>query len=227
MKKTFLIIAIFFASLNLYGAKVVSGPDENGRLYNTAYFDIETDVQPVVLGSIKYSKRAGFDWSEMYKSLDNFTANSATYKISGRIEIPKSIKTKKVYVTLGENIKFWKQLCCTFNKLSSTDILKANSNKTRIKLSTFVNGIEMLASSDILTETKNDNFGSRYVEFEIKLIINVATDKDYSSDVKARMGKIIRKFNDTFKAVKIQVAPKSRSYKSKWVSANIYVMDDE
>ena len=49
---------MLFATLNLYAAKVVtSEPDENGRLYNTAYFDIKPKGAAAVYDVITYTKR--------------------------------------------------------------------------------------------------------------------------------------------------------------------------
>ena len=228
MKKILLIVAMIFVTLNLHAAKATTnGPDENGRLYGHAFFDIETDVQSPVLGAIKYSKRAGFDWNELFKNLKTLTANTVTYKVSGRIEIPKNISSEKVYITLGKDIKFWKKTaCCGAAGMSNTNDMKATYNDSVFKLTTFINGEEMLASSDILTNTKDDGFGARYVEYEIRLFINIDKTK-YAATVQSKMYKYISSLNNTFKSVKLQAAPKSRSYKNKWVNTNIYVMDDE
>jgi len=226
MKKIVLVMAILFASLSLNAAKM-AGPDENGRIYNTAYFDILTDVQSPVLGVISYSKRAGgFDWTKLNENLANFSANQVTYKVTGRIEIPSSIETDSVYVSLGKNIKFWNATCCDSEYTETCNYLK-NKSRTVFKLSSAINGKEVLASDAILAKTKKDAFGGKYVEFEIKFYIMLASDKDYRRKVKAKILKLFNKnFNQYFSNFKIQVAPKSRTYDSKWVEPKIYVLDE-
>lgn len=216
-----------FATLNLNAAKATNGPDEFGRLYNYAFYDIKTNEQGVLPGAIEYSKKDGFDWTVLHTNLEDFSATEATYKVSGRIEVPKNITTKKVYVTLGKAIKFWLEIYKGDNSIGRSSQKKGSYNKSILKLVTSINDKAVLGANDILASTKSDKFGNRYVNFEILLSISLLSDKGYLAKVQKGIDSYVSVYNETFESIKIQVAPKSRSYKSKFVDADIYVMDNE
>jgi hypothetical protein len=229
MKILNLLLAAGMA-MSLNAAKL-AGPDENGRLYNTAYFDIKADTQSPVFDVIGYSKRAGtFNWSKLYKQLENFNADTVEYNIKTRIEIPNDIKTSSVYVTIGDNFSYiltsggnWSEN----EELEVTTETKSSSSRSRIYLNTKVNGKTIASGSSILATVKKDDFANNYVDLEISFNIDLCDDKDYIPTHKKHMSTVVAKnIGAKFDSIKIKVAPKSRTFQSKWVEPKIYVMDE-
>ncbi len=233
MKKIMMIAIIFIATLNLQAAKV-AGPDENGRLYNTAYLDIKSDTQAPVYDIIGYSKRAGtFNWEKIYNSLGAFNADRIEYIVKTRIEIPKDILTNDVYITVGKNFYMRTKTnngCCSdlskSTKLYPTTEIKSGSSESFISLTTKINKQAIQSSTAILTKTKKDTFGNRYVDLEIIFLVDIA-DKKYVASSKERIGMVVKNnLYSKLDTIKIKVAPKSRTFQSKWVEPKIYVMDE-
>ena len=139
IKKT---IAAFLITSSLFEGTAGSGSD--GRLMSTAYFDVETKSQPPILDYIKYSKRASFDTKQYISTLQAITSNAGdvTVYIHGRIIVPDSIKSKKVYMYVGTLY---------------------NSNK-----SIYYNNSKIPQDANyFLVDTKVDNFENRYVDYKI------------------------------------------------------------
>jgi len=222
MKKIVLVMAILFASLNLNAAKM-AGPDENGRIYNTAYFDVISGDQPPVLDVITYSKRVGtFDWSKLMKQMETSQSKIVKIKITARIEVPHEIKTDKVYVTEGEFYKLLKTLkdyswkTEWHNKPSFT---YSDSNPLNIRVQTFWNDKLQSAQDVLLVQTKKDAFGNKYVDY--KLVIEFADYNKYKNN-----DYMARTYKTEFEKIKFKIAPKSRTFQSKWVEPKIYVLDE-
>ena len=232
MKKMILIIAMMFVALNLQAGKV-TGPDDNGRIYNTAYFDVKSDTQATVYDVITYSKRAGtFNWEKVYKSLHNFNADKIEYIIKTRIEVPQDITTPSVYITIGDNYYF---RYLTDNgqystpeedtKLKPTSEEESWNYSSLIVLSTKINDQAIQSGTVILTKTKKDTFGNRYVDLEISFFLDVA-DKGKATSRKI-IGTIVKNnLSSKLDTIKIKIAPKSRTFQSKWVEPKIYVLDE-
>lgn len=233
MKKIVLIVAIAIASLNLYAAKI-NIPDDNGRIYNTAYFDIKSDTQSPVYDVINYSKRAGtFDWEKIYASLSNFNADKIEYIIKTRLEVPSDITTPEVYITVGENFNF-RYLTTGSNysavkvdgKLEPTTKTESRGSHSLIVLNTKIGEQHIKSGTTILSKTKNDSFGNRYVDLELSFLLDVA-DEEYAAKTREVIGTVIKNnLSSKLDTIKIKVAPKSRTFQSKWVEPKIYVLDE-
>lgn len=231
MKKLFkgLLLAGILAS-SVSAAKVATA-DEFGRLYNTAYFDIKTDKQSPVFDIIGYSKRAGtFDWTKLYNVLSTVDADKIEFKVSARVEVPQGITTDDVYISTGENIVFQKENCCKLREkitLSNTSMTKSSSSRSVFLFSTLFNDNKITTGNALLTKSKNDNFGNRYVDLALVMTVDMADDKDYIPSTKANLQSVIKHNFDKFlSGIKIKVAPKSRTFQNKWVEPKIYVMDE-
>jgi hypothetical protein len=221
-----LLIAGMALSLN---AAKLEGPDENGRLYDTAYFDVKADAQSPVLDLIGYSKRTGtFDWSKIYTQLKTFNADIVEYKIKTRVEIPAEITTDSIYVTVGDNFYFnvssggnWSEA----EILTKTVETKSSGRTAVINFTTTVNDEKLTSGNAILAKTKKDNFGSKYIDLEMTFKIDDSGEKLASH--KTYMATVVAKnLGPKFDTIKIKVAPKSRSFQSQWVEPKIYVMND-
>jgi len=224
MKKIVLVMAILFASLNLQAAKV-AGPDENGRIYNTAYFDVLSGDQPPVLDVITYSKRIGtFDWLKLMKQMDTSKSKIVKIRISTRIEVPSEIKTDKVYVTEGE---FYNDLStlrfvggANKGKWYNNPSFKYDQwNSLNIRVQSFWNDKLQGAQDVLLVQTKKDAFGNKYIDY--KLVIEFADYSDYHNN-----DYMARSYKESLSKIKFKIAPKSRTFQSKWVEPKIYVLDE-
>ncbi|MAC85293.1 MAG: hypothetical protein CL624_14275 [Arcobacter sp.] len=224
LSKITLVLGLFLGQV--FAATGTSGVDENGRLWGSAYFDIISGVQTPVLGAMKYTNRTGFDWTKVYDNVKNFGAKELTYKISARAVIPGSITTDSAYITFGKNIKFWDYVSYYKAEIDSpASSLKVNSYPI-YKLSAKVNEKELIVSDFTIAKIKQDDFGTRYIDFEINLIINLSSREDLGKQ-KLLVPKVIEKFYaKKMNAIRIKIAPKSRSFESKWQNAKIYVMDE-
>ena len=220
-----LLIAGMALSLN---AAKLTGPDDNGRLYNTAYFDTVPEGGSPILGTINYSKRVGtFDWSLLSKDIKNLHSN-AKFKISTRIEIPSEITTNEVYLTIGETYNFmYKNDSAYVGLAEGLDPMPTWSGKqdtgVQYALSTKFND-KVHASSDVfLSKLKKDAFGNNYVDLVLEFKILMTTSA-------VRVPLVPKSFDTLIvpllSQIKIKVAPKSRTYQSKWIEPKIYVMDE-
>ena len=216
-------MAILFASLNLQAAKV-AGPDENGRIYNTAYFDVISSGQPPVLDVISYSKRVGsFDWSKFVKQAENSKAQGFKIKISARIEVPSDIKTPKVYVTEGSFYSDLAELnCMSGNGIkcfwSKEPKLKAKRHLS-IEIKSFWNDKLQSDQDVLLVKPKSDAFGNRYIDY--RLTIELFDDNKFYGN-----GYMARSYEESLAKIKFKIAPKSRTFQNKWVEPKIYVLDE-
>jgi len=228
MKKIVLVMAILFASLNLNAAKV-AGPDENGRLYNTAYFDVSPVGGSPILGTISYSKRIGtYDWSKLNNQINNLK-QSATFKISTRVEVPSSIETNDIYITTGKIYTFssynefyyrsWKKPLYQITKWKG----KRKDEQVQYLLLTKVNNKAQSSTDITLAKTKKDDFGNRYVNLTLEFTILFPTE---ASHLEGSKNQFVSNILPLLKEIKIKVAPKSRTYESKWVEPKIYVLDE-
>ena len=233
MKKIILIVGMIFVTLNLYAAKAVTATaDDNGRLYNTAFFDIKPEGTSAVYDVIGYTKRPKtFNWEKMYKVLENFKGDKIELVISTRVEIPADITTDSVYITTGETYYLNTQIdhsCCGNKKITSKENLKrtkSDNSRGYYNLSTFINDKKMEGTNSKLVKTKKDAFGNKYIDLKISFKVDLQ-DKgsDYiyfTPDHDVRLT-----FSKLFEEITVQVAPKSRTYQSKWVYPNLYVMDE-
>ena len=208
-----LLIAGMALSLN---AAKLTGPDENGRLYNTAYFDITVDGQSPILDVISYSKRVGtFDWSKLDKQIKSIKTHMK-FKIATRVQIPSEFKTNSVYITVGDIYGF-RVDGSNFNPRDD----KQFSNDAIFELLVTANDSKFIGSSSILTPVKKDEFGNSYVE--LNLMFNVIVG---SSSYTATYPQYKKNIASKLAEIKIKVAPKSRTFQSKWVEPKIYVMDE-
>lgn len=217
-------------AMSLNAAKL-KGPDENGRLYNTAYFDIKADTQSPVFDVISYSKRSGtFDWSKLYNQLSSFNADKIEYTIKTRVEIPSEFTTNEVYITIGNTFYFnltsggnWKES----ESLSETTKEASTDYYTVLLLTSSANDTKIASSNSILVKTKKDTFGNRYTDLEIKFIVDMVDGTDYIPSHRKHLAAVVSKnIGAKLEAIKIKVAPKSRTFQNKWVEPKIYVMDE-
>lgn len=196
MKKIVLayMIGLSILMTNVFAAS--TNGSNNGKLYNTAYFDVVLKSQGPMLDYIKYSKRASFDTKQFLGTINKIKENNIVVKVHGRIEIPKHIITPQVYVTVGTS--YYEDI---YGGNRATKEVFYNNSKDKQQAEYY------------LTDTKNDKFGNRYIEY--KFLMNYS--KPYNMESKS-----VALPNN----VKFMVAPKSRGFKSKFQSAEIYVFEE-
>lgn len=232
MKKIVLVMAILFASLSLNAAKAITvEPDENGRLYSTAYFDIKPEGASAVYDVITYTKRPKtFHWEKLYEVLKSFKGDKLELDITTRVEIPADITTNSVYVTIGKTYYFhigldhWSDKKKAPTVKDQTKQTKSDSSTALYTFKTSLNGKPMSGSDSMLVKTKKDAFGSNYVDLKISFYMDLQDDDDYlhftpEYDVR-------RAFSKLLDGVSIKVAPKSRTFQNKWQNPKIYVLDE-
>ena len=142
------IVAIFLITSSLFASTTGSGSD--GRLFNTAYFDVTLKSQNPMLDYIKYSKRGSFDIEQYLSTVNKIGEKWITVNIQGRIIVPSSIKTKQVYVSLGK-----------------AEYVYSDGNGG--KWIYYNNSKQYQNSEYFAVDTKKDIFGNRYVDFNLKL----------------------------------------------------------
>lgn len=164
--------------------------DEHGRLWNTAYFDINLKSQGPMLDYIKYSKRASFDIKHFLDTLHKISETNITAKIHGRIVVPETITTEKVYINIGP--KYLR------DSSSYGKYVYYNNSKNYQNAEYF------------LVDTKKDKFGSRYIDYKIAL--NYQYPKDMSTkslsaptEIKFTMAPKTRGFKNKFEDARIYV----------------------
>jgi len=233
MKKMILVMAILFASLNLYAAKAVtSEPDENGRLYSTAYFDIKPEGAAAVYDVINYTKRPKtFDWEKMYSVLKVFKGDKIELVITTRVEIPAEITTNQVYLTIGKTYYYNMTVdhaCCNqpekWYGAQNSKVKKSSAGKGLYTFTTSINNKAMNGTDSMLVKTKKDAFGNKYVDLKINFKVDL---QDSSEKLYFSPDRDIRKaFSKLFENISIKVAPKSRTFQNKWQNPKIYVLDE-
>jgi len=232
MKKIILVMAILFANLNLYAAKALTvEPDENGRLYSTAYFDIKPEGASAVYDVITYTKRPkSFNWEKFYTALKSFKGDKLELVISTRVEIPADITTSSVYITIGKTYYFyigldhWSDKKKAPTRKEFTKMTKSDNSTALYKFTTSLNEKVMSGSDSMLVKTKKDAFGNNYVDLKINFYMDLQDSSNYihftpEYDVR-------RAFSKLFENVSIKVAPKSRTFQNKWQNPKIYVLDE-
>jgi len=148
MLKTFVkLVAVLVITVSANAG--TAGGDANGRLYNTAYFDVTLKNQNPMLDYIKYSKRGSFDLEQYLGTVNKIGERWFTVNIKGRIVVPEDITTQQVYVNIG-NPKY------VYDDSNGGRWLYYNGSKQHQTAEYF------------LVDTKKDKFGSRYIDFDIK-----------------------------------------------------------
>lgn len=189
------VLSIFILASSLHAG--TNGGGNDGRLMNTAYFDVHTKSQPPILDYIKYSKRASFDIKQFTDTIVKIKEYGTTAYIHGRVIVPENITTKQVYINVGN----------TYNARYSGNL----------KTETFYNSSKTAQSADVfLVDTKTDNFGNRYVDYKIVMTIKTAWNILKDSDYK------VTHPNAFF----FSMAPKTRGFKNKFEKCDIYVLDE-
>jgi len=193
-----LIISIITTMLLTVGLNAGSSDaSAQGKLYNTAYFDIAFKAQDPMLDYIKYSKRGSFELKQFFGTVTKIEERRVKVKVHGRIEVPKDITTNKVYINAGSKY--------SFSYGSGNDkYIFYNNNKIHQNAEYF------------LVNTKKDKFGNRYIDYTINMSFEqpwrAQSDKDYA--------------NCAPKEIIFKVAPKTRGFKNKFQKAEIYVLDE-
>jgi hypothetical protein len=162
MKILNLLLAAGMA-MSLNAAKL-TGPDDNGRLYNTGYLDIKSNTQSPVYDVISYSKRTGtFNWEKIYTLLHSFNADKMEFILKTRVQIPQDITTPEVYLSVGENFYFQYRTnngCCyalsADTKFFATKEIESSKSESFVSLSTKINEQLMQSGTSILSKTKKD-----------------------------------------------------------------------
>jgi hypothetical protein len=143
-----IVVAALLCAGSLFAGTAGGGSD--GRLFNTAYFDVTLKSQNPMLDYIKYSKRGSFDIEQYLSTVNKIGEKWITVNIQGRIIVPSDIKTKQVYVSVGKA------------EYAYDD---GNGGKW-----IYYNGSKQYQNSEYFAvDTKKDIFGERYVDFNIKL----------------------------------------------------------
>lgn len=142
-------VVVLFLSSSLFAGTVGGGSD--GRLFNTAYFDVHPKTQAPILDYIKYSKRASFDIKQYIDTVSRIRDKNIVAYVHGRVIVPETITTEKVYMNVGANYIYsyyqWKKH------------IYYNGSKTAQNAEFF------------LVTTKKDEFGNRYVDYKIKFLL--------------------------------------------------------
>jgi hypothetical protein len=141
-----LVVALALGT-SLFAGTVGGGSD--GRLMSTAYFDVHSKSQAPILDYIKYSKRASFDVKQFVDTVSKIRDEDITVYVHGRVIVPESIKTDKVYMNVGQNYKH---------------------NYYGWSKNIYYNGSKQSQNAEFfLVTTKKDNFGNRYVDYKIQI----------------------------------------------------------
>lgn len=169
----------------------VSGSSD-GRLLNTAFFDVHTKSQSPMLDYIQYSTRGSFDVKQYADTVSKIKENNTYTYIHGRIVVPESITTEKVYMSVGSKYK---------------DSYGSYWGKT-IRY----NGSKVAQNSDyFLVGTKKDAFGKGYVDYKIRIdlkeawIITPAEKRWAPNTFFFKMAPKVRGFKDKFVPVDIYI----------------------
>lgn len=141
-------ITVLALAGNLFAGTAGGGAD--GRLFNTAYFDVHTKSQAPMLDYIKYSKRGSFDIKQFADTVSRIHEKKITVYVHGRVVVPDDIETKKVYVSVGPNYHY--------------SAFPGWAKEIRY------NGAKQYQNAEyFLVDTKTDAFGKRYIDYKITL----------------------------------------------------------
>ena len=192
-KQIIQIVAALAVSSTLFAG--TAGGESDGRLFNTAYFDVHSKSQAPMLDFIKYTKRGSFDVKQYIDTVSKIKDEHIDAYIHGRIVVPESITTEKVYVTVGP-----KYLHTYYGKWEKH--IYYNGSKTAQNAEFF------------LADTKSDAFGNRYVDYKIHFHLQTPWTLKVSE------------VNVAPNTIFFKIAPKTRGFKNKFETAEIYVLDE-
>jgi len=120
----------------------------SNRVYHKAFFDVHTKTQAPMLDYIKYTKRASFDVGQFADTVSKIKEKKTKVYIYGSLSVPNSIKTKQVYMYVGQ--KYYYSYYSYWTKEIFYNNLKTRQN-----------------SDYFLVDTKIDSAGNRYVDYKI------------------------------------------------------------
>jgi len=197
MKSIFIkVVSICIVASSLFAGTVGGGSD--GRLLSTAYYDVMVEGESTMMEYIKYSHRAGFDVNQFNNILTGF-GKSATISIKTRVIIPDDIKTKRVYVTVGDVYRY------------GIDIW--GSSDLELNLHSYWNDKKQIKKI-VQVSPKTDEFGHRYVDYKLEGFLRYGMQGKHC------------KINGIFSHLRFKVAPVKRGFLNKFERADIYVLDE-
>lgn len=148
LKQIVKIVAALMVANSLFAGTV--GGESDGRLMSTAFFDVHSKSQAPMLDYIKYTKRASFDVKQYADTVSRIKDRHIDAYIHGRVLVPESIKTDKVYISVGPN----------YHYTSYGDWEKE----------IYYNGSKTFQNAEfLLVDTKTDTFGNKYVDYKIRI----------------------------------------------------------
>ncbi|NPA66856.1 MAG: hypothetical protein GXO11_08255 [Epsilonproteobacteria bacterium] len=167
-----------------------------GIVYNKAYFDMYPRSQAPILDYITFSKRTSFDIKQFVDSVSKIKENGLNVDIYGRLEVPDSITTSRVYVYSGE--KYYFRSCCGYKEKKI-----------------FYNDMKKRQNSDFfLVDVLEDDQGHRYVKYKIKIHLE--------SPWQITAGERDAAPNTFF----FKMAPKVRGFKRKFIPVKVYLVEE-
>ena len=185
--------------------KIVTNPPvkkgENTALqskvvYNKAYFDMFPKSQAPILDYITFDKRKSFDVGQFVDSVTRIKESNLKVAIYGRLDVPKSITTKQVYISSGEIYQY------DYWNWGKKNIYYNNNTKHR-------------QNSDVfLAEVQEDGTGSRFVDY--KIVINFNKPWEVKTSEKS-----LSPSTYFFK-----MAPRVRGYKNKFIPVKVYIIEE-
>ncbi len=161
-----------------------------GITYNKAFFDIHPKSQAPLLDYLKYSPRTSFDVEHFVESVKKIGERGLKVYVYGRLEVPDTITTDEVYVTVGKNYRYdyygyWKKY------------LYYNDSDTEQN------------SEYFLVKVKTDPSGRRYVKYKFYSLLDKPWDvKPSSKEIPSgifQMAPKVRGFQDKFVPVKVYI----------------------
>ncbi len=190
------IVAAAALSGSLFAGTVGGGSD--GRLFDTAYYDIMVENESTMMEYLKYSNRAGFDVNGFNSMLTGFAKN-ATISIKTRVLVPQNVTTPRVYVTIGKKYQYgldiWGDSTAEISVYSYWNESKQAKEITQV-------------------DVKKDEFGNRYVDYKLEGFLRHG------------MKGVNAKINKIFSTLRFKMAPVKRGFKNKFERADIYVLDE-
>ena len=163
---------------------------------NRAFFDIYPNSQAPILDYITYSKRKSFDVNQYIDSVTKIHEKDIKVYIYGKLLVPKSITTKRVYVyTDGQ---YASHSCCDH-------WVKA----------TYYNDSKVAQNSDyFLVDVLQDRDGTRYIKYKIYIHLH--------EPWRVKPGDRIVMPN----TYHFQMAPNKRGFKGEFVYATPYIVEE-
>ena len=161
-----------------------------GLVYNKAFFDIHPKSQAPLLDYLKYSSRTSFDVEHFVESVKKIGERGLKVYVYGRLEVPNTIKTDEVYVTVGKNYRYdyygyWRKF------------LYYNDSDTEQN------------SEYFLVKVKTDPSGRRYVKYKFYSLLDKPWDvKPSSKEIPSgifKMAPKVRGFQDKFVPVRVYI----------------------